>query len=317
VSGLAPRVLAVFGPTAAGKSALAHAAARELGGEVVVADPFQRYRGLEIAADAPRAPERAEVPYHAVGDLAPSESSSAGGYAAIAHTAIDGALARGRVPVVAGGTGLYLRAALADLEFPSPAPAQVAGWAEDLVARDLPGAADALRARDPAAAARVDLANPRRLARALAIAAGGAPASGAADRLWASATRHPTLIVGVVRPRPVLDALIARRVRRELEDGLVAELDAALEGGLSREAAQVIGVREVLALRAGELDASELPDRLAARTRRLARRQLAWMAKTPGVVPLELGDRPAEEALPELLRLWREARAGHGVGASA
>ncbi len=125
-----PQVLALFGPTATGKSAIAHALAREIGGEIVVADPFQRYRGLEIAADSPRPAERAEVRYHLVGDLDLHEDSTAGGYAARAHAAIDGILAAGRLPIVAGGTGLYLRAALCDLEMRPPPDPAVRAWAE-------------------------------------------------------------------------------------------------------------------------------------------------------------------------------------------
>jgi tRNA dimethylallyltransferase len=300
------RVLALVGPTAAGKSALAHAAALALGGEIVVADPFQRYRGLEIAADSPRPAALAAVPHHGVGDLSLGDRSTAADFAALAHAAIDAALARGRVPIVTGGTGLYLRAALADLSFPVEPDQSVRDWAERLVEADPAAALTALRGRDPEMAARVDAANPRRLARALSLAAGGGTRP--VDELWSERTRHPTLVVAVDRPRHELDRRIAARVRRELDEGLVAELEAALDRpDLSREAAQVIGMREVAAVREGALDASELPERLAARTRRLARKQLTWLRKTPGVVTLDLGNAPAEEALPRLLSLWREA----------
>lgn len=295
----------VAGPTASGKSALAHSAARALGGEIVVADPFQRYRGLEIAADSPRAAEMAEVPYHAVGDLALTERSTAAGFARLAHRAIDDALARGRVPVVSGGTGLYVRAAIAELGFPEDAAPELRTWAEELVRADPVAALAELRARDPLAAERVDAANPRRLARALEIAAGPG-GGGPGDALWSQATRHPTLVIGLVRPREELDRRIAARVERELADGLVAELTAAMATpGASREALQVIGAREVAAVAVGALSPADLPDRLAARTRRLARKQLTWLRKTPGVVPLDIGDRPAEAALPRLLSLWR------------
>jgi tRNA dimethylallyltransferase len=298
-------VLALAGPTAAGKSALAHAAARELGGEIVVADPFQRYRGLEIAADAPRAAARAEVRYHCVGDLALTERSTAAGFARSAHGAIDACAAAGTPALVAGGTGLYLRAALADLGFPEEAATGDREWAERLAAREPEAALAALRARDPEAAARVDASNPRRLARALEVAAGGGRRG---DALWSAAPRRATLLVAVTRPPDVLDRLIAERVRRELDDGLVAELEAALDTpGVSREALQVIGAREIAAMRAGALAASELPERLAARTRRLARKQLTWLRKTPGAVGLDLGDGPAEDALPALMGLWRGA----------
>lgn len=300
-------VLALFGPTAAGKSVLAHAAALALGGEVIVADPFQRYRGLEIAADSPRPAETAEVTYHCVGDLGLDERSTAAGFAERAHAAIDACLAAGRVPIVSGGTGLYLRAALAELSFPAAPTPEVREWAEGLAARSPAEALVALRARDPAAAARVDAANPRRVARALEVAAAGPGRDGPAA-LWSAGHRRSTLLVGVGRPRDEIDRRIATRVDRELDEGLVAELEAALDTpGVSREAMQVIGAREVAALRAGELAAADLPERLATRTRRLARKQLTWMRKTPGVVALDLGLGPAEDALPALLALWRGA----------
>ncbi len=297
-------MLALFGPTAAGKSALAHAAALDLGGEVVVADPFQRYRGLEIAADSPRPAERAEVSYHLVGDLALNEASTAADFAARAHEAIDDVIARGRVPVVAGGTGLYVRAALADLDFAGPPDPEVRSRAETRVAANPARAAEELSALDPALAARTDLANPRRLVRALEVAeGGGGPSAGA---LWSRATRRPSLVLAVVRPRDVLDRLIATRVRRELDEGLVDELRAALDTpAVAREPLQVIGAREVAAMRAGELGAADLPARLAARTRRLSRRQLAWLRKMPHDAVLDLADGPAEAGLGQLVQRWR------------
>lgn len=286
-SPISPMVLAVLGPTAVGKSAVAHAVALALGGEIVVADPFQRYRGLEIAADGPRPGERDEVPYHLVGDLALNESSTAAQYAELAHAAIDDILARGRVPVVSGGTGLYVRAALADLEFPPQPDAAVRDAAEHLAATDLPAAVARLRELDRDVADRVDVANPRRVARALALAMSGGTAK-PSDALWATNTRHPTCIVGLIRDRAAIDTLIATRVEREIADGLVQEIEAAIDApeGLSREAAQIIGVKEVLAMRAGELDRADLATRLATRTRRLARAQLTWLRKTPGITEI-------------------------------
>jgi tRNA dimethylallyltransferase len=270
----------------------------------VVADPFQRYRGLEIAADSPDERERREVPYHFVGDLELTETSSAGAYARAAHRTIDEILARGRVPVVAGGTGLYLRAALAELDFPAEVPEHVRRAVEELVADDLDAALAELRTRAPAVAARVDPRNPRRVIRALELARVG-KGDRPADRLWTGATRHPTCLVGVVRPRPILDRLIALRVRRELDDGLVNELEAAIATpGVSRSALQIIGVKEVMALRGGTLAPSQLADALAARTRRLARAQLTWLGKTPGVTELDLGTSAAVEALADLIALW-------------
>lgn len=303
-----PQVLALFGPTATGKSAIAHALAREIGGEIVVADPFQRYRGLEIAADSPRPAERAEVRYHLVGDLDLHEDSTAGGYAARAHAAIDGILAAGRLPIVAGGTGLYLRAALCDLEMRPPPDPAVRAWAEDLVA-DLPAAVEELARRDPRAAQAVDRANPRRVARALERAVSGEdPATG---DIWSAPPRVPAWVACVDRPPDVLDVLIARRVDRELADGLVPELRRALaRPDLARGPQQVIGMAEVADMDAGTMGEDALPAALVARTRRLARMQRTWMRRMHVDCLIELGDGPASDAVHGIAAGWRRARDG-------
>ncbi len=305
-----PRVLAVFGPTATGKSAVAHALALALDGEIVVADPFQRYRGLEIAADSPRPADRAEVAYHLVGDLDLVQASSAGEYARRAHAAIDDILARGRLPIVAGGTGLYIRAALAEIAFPAPADPAVREWAQALVMADPADAARELERRDPVAHGNVDVANPRRLVRALERAAAG-DATG--TDLFDAPDRHPTLLVALNRPRPEIDRLIALRVRRELDEGLVAELDAALgTPGVDRAPLQIIGAAEVRALRDGSLAPEDLPERLAARTRRLARRQLQWLRRMPQAHIVDLANGPARDAVDVIAAMWRAAANGPG-----
>ena len=303
-----PRVLALLGPTASGKSAVAHVVAMRLGGELVVADPFQRYRGLEIAADAPNAADLAAVPHHCVGDLGLHQRSTAADFAGRAHAAVDDILRRGRMPVVSGGTGLYVRAALCDLRFPPEPPTEVRRSAEERVARDPAGALAELARLDPDRAAALDPQNPRRVARALALAtAAGGPAE-RGDELWTERTRHPTLTVALSRPRDELDRRIHARVRRELADGLVAELEAALDlPDLAREPAQIIGMREVAAMRAGTLDASDLPAQLDARTPRLARKQMTWLRKTPGVQALEVGGDDAAAAAARVSALWHAA----------
>ena len=275
-------------------------------GEIVVADPFQRYRGLEIAADAPSSTEREEVPYHFVGDLDLTQTSSVAEYSDAAHQMIDEIVARGRTPVVTGGTGLYVRAALAQLDFPGEVDAGVRGAVERLVATDLAGAVEELRETAPDEALRIDLKNPRRVSRALELARSGAPRP-AHDQLWTESTRHPTLLIGVTRPRPTLDNLIAARVHRELADGLIAELERAVDlPGVSRAALQIIGAREVLAMREGQIEANDLPELLATRTRKLARAQLTWLRKTPSVHQLDLRTGGAGDALADLLDLWKE-----------
>lgn len=282
--------------------------ARAVGGEIVVADPFQRYRGLEIAADAPRPRQRAEVRYHLVGDLDPTEGSTAGEFAARARAAIDDILRRGRVPVVSGGTGLYLQAALTEMEFSPPASPEARRDAEELVAGDPSAALARLTALDPRAAARVDARNPRRLVRALELAESGAPSAGASGGLWSASPRHPSRVVGIARTREVLHRRIAERVRRELDEGLVSEIAALLDqpGAVSREAAQIIGVREVQAMRCGELPADRLEEALIVRTRQLARKQMTWLRKMPEIAWIDLGEDDPPHALDAALARLRE-----------
>lgn len=303
-------MLGIFGPTASGKSAIAHALALEVGGEVIVADPFQRYRGLEIASDAPSRVERDEVRYHLVGDLALNEHSTAGGFAEQAHEVIDRLAQEGRVPIVAGGTGLYLRAALCELQMRAAPPSEVREWAEALAA-DTPAALAELRARDPEAAEAVDPSNPRRLARALERTATGD--RGVAGDIWTAPYRRPALVVAVDRPREVVHDLITRRVQREIADGLVEELRTALaHPGLARGPGQVIGMREVQQVDAGEMAPGELPEALAVRTRRLARMQRTWMRRMQPDAVIDLGGAPAASAVPRIAALWRRAREGVG-----
>lgn len=303
-------MLAVFGPTATGKSVVAHRLACELDGEVIVADPFQRYRGLEIASDAPSDAQMREVRYHLVRDLDLSHQSTAGSFAQSAHGAIDSVSAAGRVPIVAGGTGLYLQAALCDLQMRPAPPPEVRAWAEALAAEPATGLAE-LRVRDPEAADRVDGANPRRLARALERTVTGDDAT--PGDIWQARHRRPALVVGLERPREVVAELIRARVRREIADGLVGELRAAIATpGVARGPGQVIGFREVVAIDRGEMDQAALPDALAARTRRLARMQRTWMRRIEPHEVIDLGDAPAETAVARIAALWRHARQGVG-----
>lgn len=297
-------VLALFGPTAVGKSALAHALALELGGEIIVADPFQRYRGLEIAADAPSERERAEVPYHFVGDLDLRQASSAGEFAASADRRTADILGRGRVPIVAGGSGLYVRLALAAVDVARPVPPDLREDVESLVATDPQAARAELGRRDPDALEATETENPRRLSRALELARTGQER---VSELWSAPNRRPTHLVGVRRPREHLYELIASRVDRELRDGLVAELERALATpGFSREAAQIIGVKEVRRIHDGALGLEDLPARLTARTKVLARRQLTWLRRLDLDQSIDLGTSsdPAEH-LPALVSALR------------
>jgi tRNA dimethylallyltransferase len=287
-----PRVLAVFGPTASGKTAVAEAVADRLGGEVVSADSMQAYRGLPVLTAQPERPTRL------VGIWPLSHEGSVAEYAHLAHAAIDELLAAGKTPVVAGGTGLYLRAALVDLALPpAPPPGLRAHW-EDLYDRlGAERAHAALAERDPEAAARVHANDRRRVVRALELTELGS--SLAADRLWADDVRHETLIVGLAVSRDVLLDRIARRARAMFEAGVVQEARAALSGEISSTAIHALGLREVV-----DLPRDEALGQLIVRTRRYAAYQRKWMRRIPGIVLVD-ADRPAEEIADEILEVAR------------
>ncbi|MFL5980827.1 MAG: tRNA (adenosine(37)-N6)-dimethylallyltransferase [Gaiellaceae bacterium] len=287
-------VLALFGPTASGKTAVAEAVADRLGGEVVSADSMQAYRGLPILTAQPDRPTRLV----AIWPL--SHEGSVAEYAVLAHAEIDGLIDCGRLPVVAGGTGLYLRAALADLNVPPAPPAELRDRYERLY--DRVGAERAygvLAERDPDAAARVHANDRRRVVRALELTELGASLRPDDDRLWTDETRHPTVVFGLDVPRDVLNARIAERAERMFDDGVVEEARAALGGEISSTAVHALGLRDV-----AELPRVEAQEALIVRTRRYAAYQRKWMRRIPGLVSVN-ANRPAEEVADEIVEVAR------------
>jgi tRNA dimethylallyltransferase len=301
-------VLALFGPTAVGKTAVAVALGRLLAEEgerpvAVSADALQVYAGLETLTGAASPAERQRLEHRLVGFLPVSEGFSVGEYAALAHAEIDALLAAGARPLVLGGTGLYLRAALADLDLrPPPDPGVRERWQRELQAR---GAADLhaeLVRRAPAAAERIDASDRQRIVRALELLDAGEedPAIGREEdpgrsQLWTQQTRHPTLLVGLVMDREVLGKRIDERVDAMLATGAVDEVRRAAQAGASDTARKALGFEELLA---GDVDA------LKRRTRQYARRQLTWMRKLPNAEVLDVTGRPPEEVADEIRGLW-------------
>ncbi len=288
-------VLAIFGPTAAGKSDVAEAIADSVPAELVSADAMQVYRGLPILTNqSPR-------PTHLVGIWPLDHMSSLAEFERLAHAAIDAILERGRTPIVVGGTGLYLRAALADLAIP-PAPSP--GLRERLEAlydRLGPtGSHTLLAERDPAAAAAVHPNDRRRVVRALELAELGSSLRPTEQRLWHEQTRHPTLIVGLDVPEDELDRRIEERTAAMFERGVVGEVRRALASGpVSRTAWTVHGLRLL-----AELPPDEAREELVRITRRYARYQRKWMRRIPGLVTVR-ADRPAGEVADEILDVAR------------
>jgi len=291
---VAERVIGLFGPTASGKSDVAAAIAALIPAEVVSADAMQVYDGLPILTNRSPHPERL------VGIWPLSYVASVGAYASLAHAAVDEILAAGRTPLVVGGTGLYFRAALAELELPpAPEPGARGRW-ERLY--DEAGAAAAharLAELDQPAAARIHANDRRRVVRALELAETGRSLVPRREGLFGGGWRHPTLVVGLEVPKPELDRRIAERTRRMFDAGVEEEVRDALAAQLSVTARKVIGLDEVATLPREEAIAA-----LAARTRRYAAYQRKWLRRLEGLV-IVAADRSPEETAAEIVALAR------------
>jgi tRNA dimethylallyltransferase len=286
-------VVAVFGPTASGKTAVAEAVADRLGTEIVSCDALQVYRGLPILTNQPSRPTRL------VGIREAREEMSVGAYATLAHEAIDELVASRGSAVVCGGTGLYLRAALADLAVPPPPADGVRERIRGEVEADPAAAHARLAALDARAAAAVHANDARRLVRALELAEVGRSLVPDDDRLWADATRYPTLIAGLDVPAAELERRIRKRTDAMFAAGVAAEVRAALAAGVSHTAARALGLEEI-----ATLPEAEARERIIVRTRRYAAYQRKWMRRVPDLVSVD-GTRTPEEVADAILEVAR------------
>ncbi|HSC50229.1 MAG TPA: tRNA (adenosine(37)-N6)-dimethylallyltransferase MiaA [Gaiellaceae bacterium] len=284
------RVIAIFGPTASGKTAVAEAVAERIPAELVSADAMQVYRGLPILTN------QSERPARLVAFVGLGETFSVAEYQSLAHVAVDEILAAGRTPVVVGGTGLYLRAALARLELPPP-PAPGARERFERLYDELgpEHAHEQLAERDPEGAAAVHPNDRRRVVRALELAEAGSSLRPGEDRLWSAETRHPTLIVGLEVPSEVLAERIERRTRQMFERGVEAEVRRALAGPISPTARTIHGLQDIAGL-----PREQAIEALVTRTRRYAAYQRKWMRRIPEIALLD-ADRASEEVAQEVL----------------
>jgi tRNA dimethylallyltransferase len=294
-------VIAIFGPTGVGKTAVAIALARRLRAEgedpvAVSADALQVYRGLEVLTGAPTAAERAELDHRLVAFLPVDARFSVGEYAELVHAEIDDLLAAGQRPVVVGGTGLYLRAALAELDLrPPPAPGARERWETELATRGAPALHALLAERAPWAAAAIDPNDRQRIVRALELADAGElePPEGE-SQLWTAHTRHPTLLVGLTMDRERLYERVEERVEAMLAAGAREEVLRAHAAGASETARKALGFQELLV---GDVEA------MKRRTRNFARRQHTWMRKLAGVRVLDITARDPDDVAAEIVRL--------------
>ncbi|MYW05847.1 tRNA (adenosine(37)-N6)-dimethylallyltransferase MiaA [Streptomyces sp. SID3343] len=280
---MSPRVIAVVGPTAAGKSDLGVALARALDGEVINTDSMQLYKGMDIGTAKLTVDERAGVPHHLLDVWEVTDSASVAAYQRDARAVVDDLLARGRTPVLVGGSGLYVRAVLDDLEFPGTDPAARARL-EAEAERIGPGPMHARLAElDPQAAAAILPGNVRRIVRALeVIELTGRPFTAT---LPGHTSYYDSLQIGVDVSRPVLDERIATRVERMWAAGLVDEVRELAKVGLrdGRTASRALGYAQVLRLLAGECTEDEAKEDTVRTTRRFARRQDTWFRRDPRI----------------------------------
>ncbi len=300
-------VVAIFGATAAGKSALALALARRVRCEIVNVDAMQVYAGVETLTNQPSADERAEVPHHLVGYLPVTEASSVGSHTPRAHAAVDAVAERGATPLVVGGTGLYLRAALTDLALPPAVPAaRRAHWERFYDERGSAVALAELAGRDPRAAARLHANDRRRVVRALELAEQGASLAPEQDRLWSAGLRRAAVVAVVSWPRAALRARIAARTEALLDGGAVDEVRALRADGVepSVTAARILGLAQIGAYLDGRATRAECAAEITLRTGQYARRQETWARRIPEAIELAGADGPERNAdrLLELIR---------------
>jgi tRNA dimethylallyltransferase len=296
------QVIALFGPTGVGKTAVAIALAdrlRGLGEEPVAvsADALQVYQGLETLTGAATPPQRARLEHRLISFLPVQATFSAGQYAELAHAEIDQLLDAGRRPIVVGGTGLYLRAALGELSLkPAPPEGIRERWLAELERRGPAALHGVLAERAPWAAAEIAPGDRQRIVRALELLELGElePPEGASE-LWSTAVRVSTLLVGLTLARERLYARIGARAEEMVAAGAREEVRRAHLAGASVTARKALGFEELLI---GDVEA------MKRRTRNYARRQLTWMRKLAGVTAIDIGEMPPPMVAAQILERW-------------
>jgi tRNA dimethylallyltransferase len=301
------RAFFIVGPTATGKSELAADVAREVGAEIVSADAFQIYRGLDLLTAKPESPTLAKAPHQLIGTVPVTEEMNAEKFRRVASRAIDEINSRGRLAIVVGGNGLYVKALTHGFD---PLPESDPKLREKLNAMSLDGLRSQLVELDPETARKIDLKNRRRVMRALEICLlTGKPAShvvGGVTDSGRPGSSIPATGVFVFRDREELYERINQRVEMMFERGVIEEVRAA--GTTSATASQMIGLREIRELLAGKKLLSQCVEEIQQATRRYAKRQLTWFRRQTNFVPLNLSFLTHKEAAKWIsLRILSEA----------
>lgn len=302
------RVISVVGPTACGKSALADEVCLRLGGEVVSADSMQVYRGMDIGTAKTPAGER-RVPLHCIDLVDIGQAYSAALFARDAHACIDGLLARDAVPVVCGGTGLYVRAALEEMDFPAGEQQdnETRARYEELAAQMGNDAFHALLAeRDPDSAALIHPNNTRRVVRAFELLEQGSSYASEHETLHVRVDRYPTLHVGLTMPRDALYKRIDARVDKMMSLGLVEEVRGLMDAGLSEAltSRQAIGYKEIIEALQGKISMAQAVEQIKRSSRRYAKRQYTWFGADKRIVWLDVSDTSGDRLAEDVCRLY-------------
>ena len=298
-------LIVVCGATATGKSDLAIALAQQFNGEIINADSMQIYRGMDIGTAKLNVSQRQGIPHHLLDVLNVDQDSTVAWYQSTARAAVTDIESRGKRAIVVGGTGLYIKSILDELNFPDTDPAVRASLEKELESIGLNALFERLEKLDPAAAIAIDRANARRVIRALeVIEITGKPFTANLPR--EVSTRFPDAVqLGLVMDRPTLDERISARVDRMWEQGFLTEVDGLLEAGITngRTAQLALGYSQLIAFRKGVITQDQAREETKRATRQYARRQETWFSRDERIKWISTSEPRFESALAHLEKL--------------
>lgn len=299
------KLLVIAGPTAVGKSAMAVEAAKALGGEIISADSMQLYRGLDIGTAKITEPEKQGIIHHMIDIINPQDAFSAADFRVMADKIISDISARGKIPIICGGTGLYLNALLYEYDFAAEDRENTSKLREELIASNNDTLYERLKSIDSAAAAEIHPNNKKRVARALEIALSGKKKSETAKH-GKSAPRYNHSLIVLHAERDLLYRRINERVDKMMRDGLSGEVDVLYKSGIDGryQSMQAIGYKQILEMFNGKYTPSEATDKIKQFTRNYAKRQITWLKKMRDAVWLNIDNNDRQSIVKKVLNAY-------------